>query len=129
MTTVTPSIEFFIGVPEELSNVSLRRGKETGVRNVLLSFDKIKALEKFQSFTARSANNLRLIDSEGEISVESARIELLYSTGEEEELRRVNCSFDIEDEEHWERFMRFMNRYAEANGMAYSGSEKPESAE
>jgi photosystem II Psb28-2 protein len=31
----------------------------------------------------------------------------------------LECKFEIEQESHWERFVRFMNRYAEANGMEY----------
>ena len=129
MTSSQPSIEFFVGIPEELSNVSLRRNKSTGNRTVLMTFDKIKALEKFQSFTARSDNNMRLIDSEGEISVTPSKIEFVFGGDDGDELRRVDCAFEVELEEHWERFMRFMHRYAEANGMAYSESEKTKSSE
>ena len=42
---------------------------------------------------------------------------------EGDELVQVECILDIDREDHWERFMRFMHRYAEANGMAYG--EKP----
>jgi photosystem II Psb28-2 protein len=31
----------------------------------------------------------------------------------------MDCAVEIEQEDHWERFMRFMNRYAQANGMEY----------
>jgi hypothetical protein len=50
MTTTTPSIQFFTDLPEEISNVSLRRNKSTGVRSVVLFFDTLKALEQFNSF-------------------------------------------------------------------------------
>jgi photosystem II Psb28-2 protein len=36
----------------------------------------------------------------------------------------MECRFEIDLEDYWERFMRFMNRYAEANGMAYGEPEK-----
>jgi photosystem II Psb28-2 protein len=51
MPDILPTIEFFAGLSEELSNVSLRRGKESGDRQVVLTFQKLKAIEKFQSFT------------------------------------------------------------------------------
>lgn len=120
MTERTPSIEFFVGLSEELSNVSLRRSKETGVRNVLMIFKSLKAIEKFQSFTQKTYGDLRLIDSEGEISVEPSSVRFIFGGDDGDDLLRVECAFDIEQEEHWERFMRFMNRYAEANGMGYS---------
>ncbi len=126
MSSSTPSIEFFVGVSEELSHVSLRRNKSTGVRNVLMTFDSLKALEKFRSFTKSSSNNLRLIDSEGEISVEPSSLKIIFGGDEGDELQRVECGFEIEQEDHWERFMRFMNRYAEANEMGYSDKKKDE---
>lgn len=120
MTERTPSIEFFVGLSEDLSNVSLRRSKETGVRNVLMIFKTLKAIEKFQSFTQRTYGDLRLIDSEGEMSIEPSSVRFIFGGDEGDDLLRVECGFDIEREDHWERFMRFMNRYAEANGMGYS---------
>ncbi|MGK7873103.1 MAG: photosystem II reaction center protein Psb28 [Xenococcaceae cyanobacterium] len=124
MTSSTPSIEFFVGVSEELSNVSLRRHKNTGVRSVLMTFENLKALARFQSFTKRSYGNLRLIDSEGEISVEPSSLKFIFGGDEGDDLKRVECGFEIELEDHWERFMRFMHRYAEANGMAFSNKNK-----
>ena len=69
MPSQVPSIEFFQGVAEELSSVSLRRHKNTGIRNVLMIFETLNALEKFNSFTKGSAQNLSIIYSEGEILV------------------------------------------------------------
>lgn len=123
MTETTPSIEFFVGLSEELSNVSLRRNKRTGVRNVLMTFEKLKAIEKFQSFTTKTYGDLRLIDSEGVISVQPHSTKFIFGGDEGDDLKGVECGFEIEQDDHWERFMRFMNRYAEANGMGYSGNE------
>lgn len=119
MTTQTPSIQFFEGIYEELSNVSLRRSRNSGIRNVLMSFKSLKALEKFNSFTKKFSNSLMLIDEEGTISVEPSSVKFIFGGDDGEDLERVDCQFEIEREDHWERFMRFMNRYAEANGMAY----------
>ncbi|MGF1539299.1 MAG: photosystem II reaction center protein Psb28 [Pleurocapsa sp.] len=119
MSSVTPSIEFFQGVPEELSGVSLRRNKNTGVHSVLLIFESLKALEKFNSFTKGSAQNLRLIDSEGEILVTPSSVKMIFGGDEGDELKQVRCTFDLDADDHWERFTRFMDRYAAANGMEY----------
>ena len=124
MAASTPSIEFFEGISEELSNVSLRRNKSTGVSNVLMTFNSLKALERFNSFTKRSSNNLRLIDSEGLISVLPSSVQLVFGGEDGEEVKRVECIFEIEQEDHWSRFMRFMQRYSEAHGMAYSATKK-----
>lgn len=124
MTSQTPSIQFFEGISEQLSNVSLRRNRNSGVRSVLMTFDSLKALEKFNSFTKGSANSMILADEEGAISVTPSSVQFLFSGPEGDELKRVECKFEIEQEDHWERFMRFMNRYAEVNGLAYSETGK-----
>lgn len=119
MSPVIPSIEFFQGVSEELSSVSLRRNKNTGVRSVVMIFESLNALEKFNSFTKGSAQNLRLIDSEGDILVTPSSLKMIFGGDEGDELKRVECRFEMEQESHWERFTRFMERYAEANDMEY----------
>jgi photosystem II Psb28-2 protein len=124
MTFPTPSIQFFEGISEELSNVSLRRNRNSGVRSVLMTFNSLKALEKFNSFTKRSSNSMVLADEEGVITVEPSSVQILFAGPEGDELQRVECKFEIEREDHWERFMRFMNRYAEANDLAYSETGK-----
>lgn len=124
MTSQIPSIQFFEGISEELSNVSLRRNRSTGVRSVMMTFKSLKAIEKFNSFTKRSYNSLLLTDEEGSISIEPSSVQFVFAGPEGDDLQRVECKLEIPQEEHWERFMRFMNRYAEANDMGYSETEK-----
>jgi photosystem II Psb28-2 protein len=119
MTAPAPLIEFFAGVPEELSNVSLRRNKSTGERSVILTFTALKSLERFRSFTRRSANALFLTDEEGQLRVEPSGVKLFLGGEDGDEFQRLECQFEIDRDDHWERFMRFMHRYAEANGMSY----------
>jgi len=119
METTAPRIEFFEGLPETLSNVSLRRGKTTGVRNVLFTFEQLRALERFQSFTKQFTGYLTLTDEEGEISVEPSSLRIIWGGDEGDDLRGVECGFELDRDDHWERVLRFMERYAEANGMAY----------
>ena len=119
MSLQAPSIEFFQGVAEELSNVSLRRNKNTGMRNVLITFESLNALGKFNSFTKGSAQNLILVDSEGKIIVTPNSLKMIFGGDEGNELKRVECKFEIKSDSHWERFTRFMERYAEANDMEF----------
>ena len=122
MTSTTPTIQFFAGLTEDLSNVSLRKNPQTGKRIVVMIFENLKVLERFQSFTKQSLNSMLLTDEEGEIRVTPSSTKFIFGGDEGDELRRVECKVEIEQEDHWERFMRFMNRYAQANGMAYSDS-------
>jgi photosystem II Psb28-2 protein len=119
MTAQIPTIQFFEGISEELADVSLRRNPSTGVKSVLMTFKQLKAVENFNSFKSRFSNALRLVDSEGEITIEPSGVKFIFGGPEGDQLARVECKFEIDLDDHWERFMRFMNRYAEVNGMAY----------
>lgn len=124
MSEIKPSIEFFKGVSEELTNIRLRQGKETGIRNVLMFFRQLNALDIINSYTKQATGTLRLVDSEGEINVTPSSIKIRYGGDESDELMGVECQIDIDREEHWERLMRFLKRYAEANGMAYQENDE-----
>lgn len=124
MAAQSPSIEFFNGISEELSGVSLRRGRFSNSRTVLMTFEQLKALERFNSFTRKSSNSMRLLDSEGEITVSPSSVQFIFAGPEGDDLQRMECKFEIEREDHWQRFLRFMNRYAEANGLDYSDSKR-----
>lgn len=124
MVDPTPCIEFFEGISEELSDVSLRQNRATGVRSVLLIFKTLQAIERFRSYTNRFAKALVLTDSEGKISIEPSSVKFIFGGPEGDELQKVECRLEIDREDHWERFMRFMHRYAEANDMAYGEPEK-----
>lgn len=119
MSAAVPSIQFFEGIREELNAVSLRRNRSTGTRIVLMTFKQLKSIERFNSYRNRFANALRLTDSEGEISVTPSGVKFIFGGPEGDELERVECRFEIDQEDHWQRFTRFMERYAEANGMEY----------
>lgn len=119
MSDPIPSIEFFEGIPEELSDVSLRRNRATGVRSVLMTFKTLKSIERFRSYTNRFAKGMLLTDAEGKISIEPTSVKFIFGGPEGDDLERVECRLEIDRDEHWERFMRFMHRYAESNGMTY----------
>ena len=121
----TPSIEFFVGIPEVLSDVRLRTNKNTGVHNVVMIFERLNALEKLNSFTQQSTGNLQLIDEEGEITVKPSSTKMIFGGDDGDDLKSVKCTFEVEDETHWERVMRFLHRYADANGMGYAESSQP----
>ncbi|WP_238178494.1 photosystem II reaction center protein Psb28 [Calothrix sp. 336/3] len=116
---MSPSIQFFAGVYEELSDVSLRRETRTGMRIVVMTFSKIKALDGINSFTKKFFNSLVLTDEEGEIKVIPSSTQFIFGGDEGDELKKVECKFAVEQDDHWERIMRFLHRYAEANGMGY----------
>ncbi len=119
----TPHIEFFKGIYEDLSNVSLQRNPKTGAKSVSMTFERFNALERFQSFTSGFNGVIRLIDEEGVIEATPSSSRIIFGGDDGDDLRGVTCRFEIDQDEHWERFMRFMHRYAEANGFEYGEAE------
>ncbi|NEO28062.1 MAG: photosystem II reaction center protein Psb28 [Kamptonema sp. SIO4C4] len=119
MSEIKPKIEFLNGVEEQLSNVKLRQGKESGLRNIVLVFDHLNAINLMNSFTKGTKGTLQLTDSEGKIAVTPSSIKVRFGGDDGDDLEGVTCQIDIDQEEQWERMMRFLHRYADANGMAY----------
>ncbi|OLP17114.1 photosystem II reaction center protein Psb28 [Leptolyngbya sp. 'hensonii'] len=119
MTTSVPAIEFFEGVSEQISNVSLRLNRSSGVRTVLMTFTELNSIQRFKSFTSKFNGALRLLDEEGEITIEPDSVKFVFGGPEGDDFERMDCQFEVNREDHWERFMRFMNRYAAVNGMDY----------
>jgi photosystem II Psb28-2 protein len=119
MTAQTPTVQFYEGIPEVISDVRLRQNKSTGDRSALLIFERMEAIEQFKSFRNEFSKALKMIDEEGVITIEPSGVKFIFGGPEGDDLMRVECILDIDREDHWERFMRFMHRYAEANGMAY----------
>ena len=70
MVDSTPTVEFYDGIAEEISNVSLRQNRSTGVKTVLLSFERLRAIEKFRNFRSRFSKALKLTGEGGSIRIE-----------------------------------------------------------
>jgi photosystem II Psb28-2 protein len=119
MSEPTPTIEFFEGIFEELSGVSLRRNRMTGIRIVVMRFQTLKAIERLQSFTQRFTNAMILTDTEGRISIAPSAVEFVFGGGDGDDLQRVDFKLEIDRDDHWERLQRFMDRYAEAHDLVY----------
>lgn len=119
MTQVTPTVQFHEGINESIDDVSLRRHPATGDRSILLVFRQLRAIEAFQSFRSQFAKALKLVDEEGTITIEPSGIRFIFGGPDGDDLERVECTLTLDRQDHWNRLMRFMHRYADANGMAY----------
>lgn len=122
MADLTPTVEFYEGIAEAIDNISLRRDRQTGDRIVRLTFRQLRAIEQFQSFRSRFAKALKLVDTEGTITIEPEGIKFIFGGPEGDDLQRVECTLILDRDDHWDRLMRFLERYAAANGMAYGES-------
>ncbi|MGB3512014.1 MAG: photosystem II reaction center protein Psb28 [Microcoleaceae cyanobacterium] len=116
---MTVSVQFIEGLNEEITGVSLRKRRNSEVKIVVLMFDRLQATESFRSFTNK-INKLWLKDEEGDIEVAPSGIKFL--SADETDFSKVECSFEVESEEKFERVMRFLHRYAEANGFEFQSN-------
>ena len=116
---MTVSVQFIEGLNEEITKVSLRKRRNSDTKIVVLMFDRLKATESFRSFT-NQINQISLKDEEGDITVVPSGIKFL--SADESDFSQVECSFEVESESDFERVMRFLNRYGEANGFEFKSN-------
>lgn len=109
-------IEFSRGIIEDVvPDVRLTRAKQGG--------DSATATFIFQNPKALSNDNTQeitgmyLIDDEGEIV--TREVKGRFVNGKPEALEAV---YVMRSKDEWERFLRFMQRYAEENGLEFSKS-------
>lgn len=106
------SIQFIKGLNEEISGVSLRKRRNSGVKIVVLTFEKLEAIQQLRSYT-NEIRQLWLADEEGEIEVTPSSIKFVFV--DDDNLSKVECSFEVHSEPEFERVMRFLHRYAEVH--------------
>jgi photosystem II Psb28-2 protein len=116
---MTATVQFIEGLDEELSNISLRKRRDTGVKIVVLFFDQVKAIENVRSFTNK-IDIMWLRDEEGDIQVTPKGIKFKFGEDEENPMAEAECSFEVSSDEEWERVMRFLHRYAEDHGFEFT---------
>lgn len=110
------SVQFINGLNEEISEISLRKGRDSGKKIVVLSFERVQAMEKGRSFVNK-IDTLSLQDEEGEIQVIPNGMKFHFV--DDDNLSKAECSFEVNSDEAWERVMRFLHRYAEAHGFEF----------
>ncbi|HEY9761677.1 MAG TPA: photosystem II reaction center protein Psb28 [Trichocoleus sp.] len=107
-------IQFARGVAEEvIPDVRLTRSKDGTNGTATFYFDNPKALSQ----QGVEITGLYLIDEEGEMV--SRDVNGKFVNGEP---AGIEARYIIRSTEEWERFMRFMNRYAEQNGLGFTKS-------
>ena len=102
-------IQFSRGVAEEaVPDVRLTRAKDGSNGKAIFYFNKPKAL----SDEGFEITGMYLVDEEGELV--SREVNAKFINGEPAALEAV---YVMKSEQAWDRFMRFMKRYAEENGL------------
>ncbi len=112
---MTATIQFSRGIDEEIiPDVRLTRSRDGSSGTATFRFDnpKVLAPESNQEVTG-----MYLIDEEGIISTQDVKGK--FVNGQPTALEAVHY---MQSEEEWDRFMRFMERYAKEHGLEFSKS-------
>jgi len=110
-------IQFVKGLTEKvIPNVKLTRAKDGSSGTATFFFNNPNV---FDASTASSGEitGLFLIDEEGEMS--TSDVNANFANGKPQS---IECLYVMNTPEKWDRFMRFMERYGEANGLGFSKS-------
>ncbi len=108
-------IQFSRGVDEDaIPDVRLTRAKDGSTGTATFYFEKPKALSRN---TTDEITGMYLIDEEGELMTREVKAKFI--NGQPEALEAL---YIMRSPEEWDRFMRFMQRYAEENGLGFSKS-------
>ncbi|KAK3250036.1 PSII 6.1 kDa protein [Cymbomonas tetramitiformis] len=110
------SLQFIKGVNETcVPDVKLTRSRTGTTGTATFSFEQPSVFEA-QDEAMGEITGLFMIDDEGELSTTDVTAKFINGKPSRVEARYVmRTSFD------WERFMRFMERYAEDNGLGFQG--------
>lgn len=108
-------IQFSRGLNEEvIPDVRLTRARDGSNGTATFYFQNPAAL---MSETPEGITGMYLIDEEGELSTREVKAKFI--NGQPEALEAL---YIMKSAEEWDRFMRFMERYAEEHGLGFSKS-------
>ena len=108
-------IEFIIGVPEPaVPDVKLTRSRDGTTGVATFTFDNPSFLSA-ASAELGETTGMYLKDQEG--TIKTSEVTAAFTNGKP---RIVKGVIVMKSEDEWDRFMRFMERYAEANGLGFT---------
>ena len=107
------AIQFILGVDEEaIPEVRLTRSRSGNQGTATFIFENPKALA---SETTEEITGMYLIDEEGQIT--SREVKAKFVNGEPKALEGFHV---MKSQQDWDRFMRFMERYAAENDLEFN---------
>ena len=108
-------IQFALGIDEEvIPDVRLTRARDGSTGTATFYFQNPKVLS---SGSSDAITGMYMIDEEGEIVTREVKGKFVNGKPEALEVLHLMRSAD-----EWDRFMRFMERYAEDHGLAFNKS-------
>ena len=108
------AIQFFYGIDEKIvPQISLTKSKDGQTGQAFFRFDNPEALS---SDNFKDIQGMYLIDEEGLITTREINIAVSKKNGK---YTAIEAVYSWRSEKDFDRFMRFANRYAKKNGLAY----------
>ncbi|MEM6714595.1 MAG: photosystem II reaction center protein Psb28 [Cyanobacteria bacterium P01_D01_bin.6] len=108
-------IEFARGTAEEvIPDVRLTRSPDGSDGTATFYFDNPKALSEDEGV---EITGMYMVDEEGELATREVKGKFIDGRP-----AGIEVLYVMKDKLEWERFMRFMNRYAEQNGLGFTKS-------
>ena len=109
-------IEFSRGMAEDtIPNVKLTRSRSGESSTATFYFDLPKAISEDNT---EEITGMYMIDEEGELVTREVKGK--FVNGKAQALEAI---YIMKSADEWDRFMRFMERYSQANGLEFSKSE------
>jgi photosystem II 13kDa protein len=106
-------IQFSRGITEPVvPDVRLTRAKDGTNGQAIFYFQNPQALDNDRT---DEITGMYLIDEEGELV--SREVKAKFVNGQPE---AIEATYTMKSVEDWDRFMRFMQRYAEENGLGFN---------
>ncbi|AFY70946.1 Photosystem II reaction center Psb28 protein [Thalassoporum mexicanum PCC 7367] len=112
---MTATIQLALGVNEEASDVRLTRSKDGSTSTATFIFENPLCMTEGQ--VNNEITGMYMSDEEGEMVTRSVNAKFING-----QPAGIEAIYRMDGEAEWERFLRFMNRYAEANGMDFNKS-------
>lgn len=108
-------IQFSRGNNEEvIPDVRLTRAKDGTNGTATFYFDEPVALSEGNT---EEITGMYLVDEEGEISTREVKAKFING-----QPKAIEAVYIMKSVQEWDRFMRFMDRYAEEHGLGFSKS-------
>ena len=106
-------IQFSRGIDEDVvPEVRLTRSKSGDQGTATFLFENPKALS---STSTQDITGMYMIDEEGELLTREVKAKFING-----QPAGLEALYLMRSPEEWDRFMRFMERYSEANGLGFS---------
>ncbi len=108
-------IEFARGIVEQsIPDVRLTRSRDGSNGQAIFRFEESEILD---SGNTQEVTGMYLIDEEGELLTREVNCKFING-----EPTALEATYIIRSADEWERFMRFMERYAEENELGFNKS-------